>query len=261
MTGWSCGWGKSTGLCRWWRTRRCAEEAQGGSGSSRQAGLSACAHFAGKPPDASQTASAELGGHQVADRQLWFASCSQPQVHQGGVPLLRLGFDPAASEVDPRYYQFLRGLWNITSPTAGEAEGIAWPLAGRLRLVPHPPCCCWHRSTAEVALQAMARVSPAPATASGTCHLQAAPPASQASLGRPSSCPAPTTATPTLHWPRACTACTAAPSCTSRTSTSVRRAVAHVLMCEPCSHGWSTRGLALSMHPQHRPSILVCLLS
>lgn len=36
------------------------------------------------------------------------------------MPLLRLSVDPAALEPNPAYYQYTRGLWNITSPTAGE---------------------------------------------------------------------------------------------------------------------------------------------
>ncbi len=47
-----------------------------------------------------------------------------PQVQQSGVPLLRMRFDPAAGDVDPRFYQYVRGLWNITSPTAG-GDGAA----------------------------------------------------------------------------------------------------------------------------------------
>lgn len=74
--------------------------------------------------------------------------CPPPQVHQGGVPLLRLRFDPAASDVDPRYYQYVRGLWNITSPTAGACH--CWrvlPVAGwrLVQLLPPALQCGWGR--------------------------------------------------------------------------------------------------------------------
>jgi hypothetical protein len=40
-----------------------------------------------------------------------------------GVPLLRLRADPSQGDPDPRFFQSIRGLMNVTTPTAGPVQG------------------------------------------------------------------------------------------------------------------------------------------
>jgi hypothetical protein len=47
------------------------------------------------------------------------------QVALGRVPALRLRADPRQGDPDPRYFQYIKGLMNITSPRA--AGGVGAP--------------------------------------------------------------------------------------------------------------------------------------
>lgn len=72
------------------------------------------------------------------------------QVRLEGIPLLRLRADPAQGNPDPRFFQTIRGLMNVTSPTAGEQSATGWvpQLRGWCRRPPISPHACraTHRS-------------------------------------------------------------------------------------------------------------------
>ena len=61
------------------------------------------------------------------------------QVKLGGVPLLRMRADPAQGDPDPRFFQYIRGLMNVTTPTAGEQGRGGQGRAGFLAAVVAPP--------------------------------------------------------------------------------------------------------------------------
>lgn len=119
-----------------------------------------------------------------------------PQIEESGVPLLRLRFDPKASAPDPTFFQYVRGLWNITSPTAGgRAQGRRQAGSRRARLLGGQPLAAARRGCRTV-----------PGRRSGTRRLcallqtpllQAAPAVRPASPAPPSSSPARTTAAAT----------------------------------------------------------------
>ena len=63
------------------------------------------------------------------------------QVKLGGVPLLRMRADPAQGDPDPRFFQYIRGLMNVTAPTAGE-QGRGGGRGGQcFSLLLLPPHC------------------------------------------------------------------------------------------------------------------------
>lgn len=52
----------------------------------------------------------------------------------GGVPVLRFRPDPAQRQPDPRYYQQIKGLMNVTSPMAAGPSGSPSAAGPRLFL-------------------------------------------------------------------------------------------------------------------------------
>ena len=59
------------------------------------------------------------------------------QVRLSGLPLLRLRADLSQGDPDPRFFQYIRGLMNVTAPTAGE-QGRG---QGRADLICFRVCC------------------------------------------------------------------------------------------------------------------------
>ena len=74
--------------------------------------------------DGSQFSPGLQGGDKVrvwageAYRSIEFVSENDGDFKVGSVPVLKLRPDPAQREPDPRYYQYIKGLMNITSPSS-----------------------------------------------------------------------------------------------------------------------------------------------
>lgn len=74
---------------------------------------------------------------------------ADPQVVVNGVPLLRLRPDPSILRPDPRYYQTIQGLMNISGPAVGACtpptghQGRS-ALGLRPRSAPAPAAARWH---------------------------------------------------------------------------------------------------------------------
>jgi hypothetical protein len=62
-------------------------------------------------------------------------------IKAGGVPVLRFRPDPAAADVDPRYFQAVRGLLNVTAPFAAGPAGAAAVAAGPPLFLSLPGYC------------------------------------------------------------------------------------------------------------------------
>eukprot|EP00887_Chlorella_sp_A99_P005592 scaffold1.g5592.t1 len=66
---------------------------------------------------------------------------AEEQVELGGLPLLRLRPDPSQAGPDPRYFQYVRGLMNVTSPLATGPHGAAGSRPGPPVFLSYPHFC------------------------------------------------------------------------------------------------------------------------
>jgi hypothetical protein len=111
----------------------------------------------------------------------------------GGVPLLRLRADPSQGDPDPRFFQAIRGLMNVTAPMAGAGGGaVLGDLPSSHTQLPRVLSCAPCLSRGHSVLTG----APGPST------MQRGREGTPASPAPPSSCRTRTTAAQTPHWRR-----------------------------------------------------------